>query len=167
MTRYGFVRQTSLLVLTASLMMLGCSGSQSDRGRGEENIQALTLAELINQNRTNNMTWDAGIAAVEQAHATWLSQQPPAAYMYPYYEEGDGGKLFPERLTDAGITDYAEAKEYGFAGETLSTAEQVWALLESTDITDTKWDRFGIGFVSPPYREAGQRYWVIGVVNSQ
>ncbi len=166
----GIVRKSALLLVTVMfLVALGCSGSQSSRGRDEENTNALDLGYAINQERVsrgaNELVWDVSIAAVEQAHAAWLaSKDPPGPYTYPYQEEGEDGKLFPARLDDSGVS-YSEAQEYGWASETLTNYGLVFNLLPE-DVFDPKWDKFGIGFVKPPGRDAGKRYWVIGLVNN-
>jgi len=149
------------VLVTGLLVAFGCADRGGGGGGDGPEIQ---LATLINNARSNPMNYDAAIAAVEQAHAEWLSQQPPAPFTYPYYEEGEGGKYFADRLNDASIT-FSECKEYGFDDESLSNANLVWEQLQSTDILDTKWDTFGIGFKAPPGRESGRRYWVIGVIN--
>jgi hypothetical protein len=167
----GVSRRSVVLVAAflALVLAAGCAGKKSSGGGGDDNIGAIQLATLINDYRESQgaarLNWDATIASVEQAHAAWLAEQPPTAYMYPYYEEGEDDKLFPERLTDAGFTDFSEAKEYGFASVTLTNAGLVYDQLPA-DVFDPKWDKFGIGYVRPPYRESGQHYWIIGLTNN-
>ena len=158
-----------LLAFSVLLVIAGCAGKQSDRNDDDENTNALDLGFAINQERVNRgvqeLVWDVDIAAVEQAHAAWLAaREVPLPYMSNYQEAGEDGKLFPERLTDYGFTAFSEAQEYGYADETLTNYGLVLSLLPD-DVYDAKWDKFGIGFVKPPGRESGKRYWVIGLVN--
>jgi len=162
----------SVVVLAVACLFaitFGCTGKQSTRGRDEENTNALALAQLINQERLNNgisgMTWDVGIAAVEQAHAEWIAaKDPPGAYIYPYVEAGEGGKVFTDRLDDASIP-YTTATEYGYADASYTNAALVFPQLPDDVFTNASYTRFGIGYARPPEREPGKHYWVIGLVD--
>jgi len=166
------VKGLALFALVSLLLFAaGCGRKDSNGGSSGLATGAVQLAQLINQERqvrgTSPLTWDATIAAVETAHAQWLADQdPPGPYTLPYREDGQDGKVFTARLDDAGVL-YDAAQEWGLSTLTATNAGLVFSSLPDWIFTSTNYCCIGIGYVKPPYREAGNHYWVVGLVDHQ
>ncbi len=166
----GGKRVALFLLLSGLLVAVGCAGKKSSGGglSGTE-AAAIQLAQLINDERevrgTGRLTWNATIAAVETAHAQWLADKlSPGKYQYPYYEDEDGTRYFPERLDDAGYPARTAEQEWGISTTTLTNAGLVFSSLPDW-VFEAQWDYIGIGYVKPPKRETGFQYWVVGLVD--
>jgi len=167
----GGKRLALFLLLTGLFIAAGCGRRDSNGGGGSTGTEAaaIQLAQLINQERDIQgappLTWDATIAAVETAHAQWLADEdPPGPYTLPYREDGQDGKVFTERLDDASVT-YSAAQEWGISDAFMTNAGLVFNQLPAW-VFEAHWDRIGIGYVRPPYRESGNHYWVVGLVDN-